>query len=67
MTASNTTGKRVTAKAKLAAMQAENDELKLTIEKLKAVNLVQLRRLVDQNLLKSRIDELKKLSEERDD
>jgi hypothetical protein len=65
MTTENT-GKRVSAKAKLAALQADYDELKESVVRLKAVNAEQLRRLVDQTLLESRMRELQNLIAEKD-
>lgn len=59
--------KRVTAKAKLEALQKENDELKTTVKQLKSVNSQQLARLVDQTLLQARMDELKKRVSEKGD
>jgi hypothetical protein len=68
------TSKRVSAKAKLAALQADydklqadHDELKESVGRLKAVNAEQLTRLVDQTLLEGRMRELQKLIAKKDD
>jgi hypothetical protein len=53
-------GKRITAKAKLAALQDENEQLKETVEQLKSINANQLQRLVGAELLRDRINELER-------
>jgi hypothetical protein len=53
-------GKRMTAKAKLTALQDENEKLKKTVEQLKSVNAEQLQRLVNAELLRDRINELER-------
>ena len=61
-------GKRTIAKAKLEALQTENEKLRGTVEDLKKVNAKQLQRLVNAELLRSRVNELEQqLNRKADD
>lgn len=60
MAASKTDGKRVSAKAKLEALQLENEQLKKTVEGLRKANVEGVNRLTEESLLRNRIHELEK-------
>lgn len=73
-TAKNTGAKRVTQKARLQMLEERNatldatvENLKATVEKLKGVNAEQLKRLVNQDLLRAHADELKRQLKQKGD